>query len=843
MIDIVCLSRVLLGCATLCLVATSSAGAPSAPRLTVDIAPQPLSQALRAFGEQTGLQLFYLSAVAETRDSKGARAGLEPSEALAALLEGTGLGFEFVNARAVRIFPAPNSVPTAVVAVPPPSHDPFRHASSGELALEEVTVTARRREEAQSKVPISMAVLSMEDLNNSGVTSIDDLAALVPSLWFSMASDLGPGAVTYLNMRGVSDRNTSITGLYLDDTPIPAAIGYTNFRSFPYTFDLDRIEVLRGPQLQLFGEGNQAGAIRYIYRQPSLTTFTALAQGEVAVPAFGDISYGAGGAVGGPLIRDVLGFRVSAWGRSDGGFVDRVDPFTGAIVDKNANYTVSESFHGALALAVSDAVQIAPSLIYSSYRQHDSQFFFTELSDVAAGQLRNASLVRQPYDDSFSVGALKVTASLGAVEFSAVSSYFHRSDDFVVDFTNEVPTDNSDAVASQYLIQQTTFMQELRLRSADADASLAWDLGAFYSTMHLSDTNNFAGDLGQVPLPGMHLSETARSDQTRFAGFGEVSMRLARGLTLNVGLHAEHASITTVTEPATLLPPLPTVAGSDSAILPQFRLSYQPSEHELLYLTAAKGYGTGGTWAVLIQCVPEPPALINEDTLWSYEAGAKNGLLDGRLQLDASVFHMLWNNNAPQYLTGPSDCTTASFLGTAGPATSNGFDFTVHALAGTHVRASLAAAYADAHYTQTVTQGGAEVVRQGVAVGQLPYTVVAPWNLTASVEYSVALSGGAVGMLRAEDIFRSRNPGPFQEDDPASPNYLSGNTPDPSTNLLNLRAAFQRPSYDVALFVNNALDSRPTILRRYNGPVGWPPSAFATTFRPRTVGLSVGWRY
>jgi len=94
-------------------------------------------------------------------------------------------------------------------------------------------------------------------------------------------------------------------------------------------------------------------------------------------------------------------------------------------------------------------------------------------------------------------------------------------------------------------------------------------------------------------------------------------------------------------------------------------------------------------------------------------------------------------------------------------------------------------------------------------------------------------------MLRAEDIFRSRNPGPFQEDDPASPNYLPGNTPDPSTNLLNLRAAFQRRSYDVALFVNNALDSRPTILRRYNGG----PPTFATTFRPRTVGLSVGWRY
>lgn len=820
----------------MCLVATSSAGAPFAPRLTVDIAPQPLNQALAAFGEQTGLQLFYLSAIAKTRSSKLARAGLAPSEALAALLEGTGLRFEFLNARAVRIFPDPNTV----VAVPAPPQNPGRHAASGELALEEVTVTARRREEAQSKVPISMEVLSAEDLRNSGVTSIDDLGALVPSLWFSMTSDLGAGAITYLNMRGVSDRNTSITGLYVDDTPIPPALAYTNFRSFPYTFDLDRIEVLRGPQLQLFGEGNQAGAIRYIYSQPSLTTFTALAQGEVAAPAFGDISYGAGVAAGGPLIRDVLGFRVSAWGRSDGGFVDRIDPFTGAIVDKNADHTLSESFRAALTLAVSDAVQIAPSITYSSYRMHDTQFFFTELSDVAAGQLRSGNLLRLPYDDSFYVGALKVTASLGAVDFSAVSSYFHRSDSFLLDVTQVVPTNYRDAVGSGYLVQQTIFMQELRLRSADSDASLAWDLGAFYSTMHLWDTQILAGALGEYSLPGMYLTETARSDQTRFAGFGEVSMRLAKGLILNAGLHSEHESFTTATEP----PPIPTTAGPDSAILPQFRLSYQPSEHELLYFTAAKGYGTGGTWAVFIQCPGKPPALIGEDTLWSYEAGAKSGLLDGHLQLDTSVFHMLWNNSGPGYDAQYSSITptcNAVYLGTPGPATSNGFDLTVHALAGTHVRASLAVAYADAHYTHTVTQGGAQVVRQGVAVGLLP-SVVSPWNITASVEYSVPLPGGAVGMLRAEDIFRSRNPGPFQNDDPASPNYNSGNVPDPSTNLLNLRATFRRASCDVALFVNNALDSRPTILRRYDGP-GWPPSAYATTFRPRTVGLSVSGRY
>ena len=312
--------------------------------------------------------------------------------------------------------------------------------------------------------------------------------------------------------------------------------------------------------------------------------------------------------------------------------------------------------------------QIAPSFTYSSYRLHDSQFFFTELSDVAAGQLRNGSLLRQPYNDSFYVGALKVTANLGAVELGSVSSYFHRSEDIWADVTyvtGVVPVSYSDAVMSQFLCQQGIFMQELRLRSADPNARLGWDFGAFYSTTDVRTTQNSAG----ASLPGGSLTETDRSQQTRLAGFGEVSVRLPKGLTLNAGLHSEHASATKTTES----PPILTAGGSDSVILPQFRLSYQAAEHELLYFTAAKGYGTGGTWVVPIACPGETVARIGEDTLWSYEAGVKSGLLDGHLQLDTSLFHMQWNNNGPGY---EQNCTT-TYLGTPGSAASNGFDVAV----------------------------------------------------------------------------------------------------------------------------------------------------------------------
>src|SRR6516225_11059262 len=110
------LQRILCVCAGLCVVATSLAGPPASPSLAVDIAPQALDQALEAFAEQTGLQLFYVTDIVSSRKSPGAQSGLAPSAALVALLEGTGLEFEFVNDRAVRIFPAPAPVPTSAAS-------------------------------------------------------------------------------------------------------------------------------------------------------------------------------------------------------------------------------------------------------------------------------------------------------------------------------------------------------------------------------------------------------------------------------------------------------------------------------------------------------------------------------------------------------------------------------------------------------------------------------------------------------------------------------------------------------------------------------------------------------
>jgi iron complex outermembrane recepter protein len=835
------LGKLLLACLVGGSMAASAGGAGSAATLSADIAPQPLAEALATFGRQTGLQLLYLSGIAEAQHSRGARAGLTASAALTQLLEGTGLTFEFLNARTVRIFPAPVTVPTPVAPLPAPQHLPQRSA----LALEEVIVTATRREETVNRVPIDMMVWTQDAMEASGVKGMADLASLTPAMQFQPAPGTG-GATTYLVMRGVTGRNANTTGLYLDDTPIPPIYGDYVLYSFPFTFDLDRVEVLRGPQLQLFGEGNQGGAVRFIFNQPSLSTFTAFATSELATTRFGSPSYDAGVAFGGPVIRDTVGFRISAWARSDGGYVDRVDPFTLGVVDRNANHSGNASLRGALTFAPSEAVQITPSLTYTSYERHDQPYFFINLSDLGAGQLMNGSLLRQPASAAFYLGALKVAATLGGTHFSAVSSYFDRTASFLADDTAAFnwksplgpgyPVSYADAVADQVHFQQRMFMQELRLTSSDPSATWTWDAAAFYSTYHVRWAEHLTGTNG---LPDLYpaptdLSQVTSSAQTRLAGFGEVALRMTNRLTVSAAVHGERTRYDAATE----LAPLLSAAGADSGVMPRLRLAYQADEHELFYLTVGKGYGSSGSIPAVPFCAQAAPEVFGMDTLWSYEVGTRSTLLDGRMRLDTGLFHITWDN-AGYLLPGP-----CGLPGAPGAAASNGFDLAVQMLPSAHLQLDVDVAYTDARYTKTVTQGGIVIVREGQAVnGTFDFTSVSPWNLTASVDYLVPLGSDVTVDFRAQDVFRSQNPGPFALEDSQSPLYSPGYRPDPASNLVNLRASVRRRRYEAALFVNNAFNSLPTI-QRANATGVYPTERLdAATFRPRTVGLAVSWRF
>src|SRR5246127_616894 len=180
-------------------------------------------------------------------------------------------------------------------------------------ALQEVVVTATRREQSLSKVPISVTALTEESLDERGIKDFSEVARFTPGVNFDTSG------TNNISIRGISGTGgAGTTGIYLDDTPIQMrALAFSPDEAVPKSFDIDRIEVLRGPQGTLFGSGSEGGTVRYITTQPSLTKTTIYSRAELSSTQGGDPSYEAGVAVGGPLVEGSVGGGLTLWYRHD----------------------------------------------------------------------------------------------------------------------------------------------------------------------------------------------------------------------------------------------------------------------------------------------------------------------------------------------------------------------------------------------------------------------------------------------------------------------------------------------------------------------------------------------
>src|SRR6266403_1122977 len=205
---------------------------------------------------------------------------------------------------------------------------------SASAALQEVVVTATRREESLSKVPISVTALTQESLDNRGIKDFSEVARFTPGVNFDNSG------TNNISIRGISGTGgAGTTGIYIEDTPIQMrALAFNPDEALPKSFDIDRVEVLRGPQGTLFGAGSEGGTVRYITTQPSLTTNSFYSREEVSFTQGGSLNYEGGIAAGGPLIDNTLGARLTVWYRRDGGYIDLINPVSLATVQKNANF-------------------------------------------------------------------------------------------------------------------------------------------------------------------------------------------------------------------------------------------------------------------------------------------------------------------------------------------------------------------------------------------------------------------------------------------------------------------------------------------------------------------------
>jgi iron complex outermembrane receptor protein len=818
-------------------VAASGAAVPEqgASALNARIPAQPLDAALSAFAEQTHLQLVYVSGIVAAQKSREVRAGISPADALVKMLGGTGLRFEYLNPRTVRIFAAHTPERTAVTSKRDPDSRPAAD-------LEQVMITGSRREQLIDKTPVDVIVWNQDAMQAAGIKSMTEIGALTPGLEFDFFSSVGGGVYTNMAMRGVTDRHGNVTGVWFDGLPLPPAGSNTFARALPFYFDLDQIEVLRGPQGTLLGANSQGGAVRFVPNQPSLTTFSGLARAEWATTARGAPSFEAGAAAGGPIVPDRLAFRVSAWSRADGGYVARVDPFTGATLDGNSNRATSQSIRGALSFAPTGSLLISPSVSYVSTVADDSSAFFTYLSDPGNGRLRNGSLIRQPFEDRFYLAALRLEADLGTAELTMLTGYVHRTGITTIDDTQSVkwggwgnplgpayPASYADAVTTDARLAQRAFSFDTRLASANPNRQLSWVAGAFFARTQSHEADRVVAGFIPVLSAPLDASNATSTVQSQLAGFGQIDLKITGRLTLTTGLRVEREEY----DSGSTALPMFHAHRVETLNAPRIALSYESGTRDLYYVSATKGYAPGGVDAARPTCF-ENPSAYPSDTLWSYELGTKRPLLEGRAHVDVSIFHIRWNN-------GPLATGNCLFTHLPGSAASDGFDVAAQAFLGDGFRAGIAVSYVNARYTQTLRTDGQLVVQDGDALGTPPL-VTSPWNLTATIERRVVLGNGIALNFRAQDAFHSRNPGPFHTSDPTSPYYAPGLEADPATNLLNLGANLAHSNVELGVFVNNALDAHPTLLKRNKG-VDVSTLFYATTLRPRTLGISVGWRF
>jgi iron complex outermembrane recepter protein len=820
--------------------------------LSADIAAQPLSGALAAFADQTGLQLVYVSTLVEGRTSPGVTAGLSPSAALGRLLAGTGLDFVFLNSRTVKIFAKPKVTPT-----PPSSAQSQRREVRSSVATgpDEVVVTATKREERVNAVPVSLSVLSAEQMLEAGVTNIAAIAALTPGVEYDFNSQWGSGVLTNVAIRGVDSKvGTSTTGIYLDDAPIQARNG--NFGNpYPVTFDLARVEVLRGPQGTLFGAGAEGGAIRYVTNEPSMTDFGGFSRAQIATTANGSPSYELGSALGGPIVEDHVGVRLAAWYREDGGYVDHVDPFTSATISKNSNTNRTEFVRLGLAFEPFESLRVTPSVTYQSNRTADSPAFYQYLSNPGSGEFLNGKLLAQPADDSFTVAALKIETQLPQSKLTAATSYLDRTAHATVDTTNEAgavyfggfgnplgpeyPTSYADATPSLMTLRQIVLSQEVRLASSVATAPLRWSAGLFYSRAE-QDELEYTYAIAAPADPGVVLNEYTAD--TIVSGFGNIELAFLQSLRTRIGVRVDDTrSVFSQYSGGFALagsPPYAYAVTEFRPVTPQFNLEYQASQRDLIYATIAKGFRIGGINTPLpSQCgAGSVPSSYAPDSVWSYEVGTKSEFLQDRLRIAASAFYLRWNG-IQEHEVPPCGF---GFIANAGNAIGKGLDFALDGTLTDSITLGVAFESLDVRYTQTVMEDGKIIVDRGAVVGGVPH-VPSPWSGTAFIRYQQPISGELDLFARADDIFHSHNPGPFSELDPRSISYSPLFTADPAFNQLNLKLGVSSPRSELKLFVDNATNSRPLLQRGADS--GTSTLIYAYTLRPRTWGLALNWKF
>jgi iron complex outermembrane receptor protein len=655
--------------------------------LPVAIPPQPVSDALAEFAHQTGLQLIYVSAIARARMSRGAPAGLAPDQALAQILEGTGLSFEFLNARTVRIFEAAVVAPTAQSSVgDTPQRPPEHHTMPGDPRLREVLVMGSKDAQLSSTVDeaqnvgAAVSILTGDTLAARKLEGVTDYAGYVPGL--IAASGGSPGQSTVI-LRGLSPQaEVTAVRYYLDDTPMGASGTNGSTWGFPLDllpYDLERIEVLRGPQGTLYGADSGSGLIRYVLKSPNVEAFEARAGMDVSAISGASVPGASLRAMlNAPLADQSVGLRASVYDNYTPGFINNA--YTGAR-DVNtvrqyggrigalwvplASLTVKVNALWHRIQSDSNAIESFPAVAVAP----NTGDVFELAPAASAGAFTESHAFESPFTKSIDYYSATLNWNpdqIGVVSASAWShSRTHQVRDdsrvyggnFSLQTGGVIPTG---LVRLDRYLDLEKLTQEVRV-SSSGGGYLEWLLGAFYTHENAKDLQTeSAFDTAYHPIAAFapdYLLTSLPTTFTQWAAFADLTWRPGKRIDLTVGVrraHDDQSGLAITGGPASnslpatpTSPPccaVPTIAAprqiAEGVTTWMAAARYHPTPQMLLYGRVATGFEPG----LSNGAAAGVPPTVKAETLTNYEIGVKTQLPEHSTVVDLSAYYVAWND-------------------------------------------------------------------------------------------------------------------------------------------------------------------------------------------------------
>lgn len=786
-----------------------------------DIESNTMSEALTLFAMETDSQILFSPSVVKNKTSAGLKGEYTKKQALETLLAGTDLSAQKNDEKVFLIVSSEEEAAINESLYTGESEKKsYRNA-----VIEEVRVTANKREQNLQDVAASLSALTGDDLNRIGAVGAQDYLAQIPGVNYNA---LGRGRSPVI-VRGISTISTTILGdsqstsaIYIDDLPSLQRWGAWTSTD-PNTFDVERVEVLRGPQGTLFGSGALGGALRVINNKPDASEFQSSIDIGQSFTEGGDDSSSFNAMLNIPLIEDELSLRVVGFSRNDGGYIDNTHRN-----EKNVNSGEMKGGRMMLAYTPNDDLSLRFTATHQADIVDDGSATFRDIND--GGRYEYNGVDPEFSDVSISIYNLAVDYDFEGALFTSSTTYSQRDSFLNLDLVSLVDAifeTGLDPDENNYSSTEDveTFAQEFRLVSQD-NSDLQWTVGAFFLDQKITTIQDWTADnLGgdDIVIESLFLPHVREQ-----AIFGEITYQLSDQLSLTAGGRWFDNSFELeipVNQGVLANPTLPLTKEASDSFTPKFSVSYHATDTVHLYASATKGFRVG---QVNIVVAPDEgvPQSYAPDSLWNYELGMKSFLLDGRLRLNAAAYYIDWSDiqlqRQKQLLSG----VILNFNDNAGDAVSKGIEVEATYLAGENWELGTSLSYTDATLESVAEVEGVD--DRGIVAGAtLPGTP--DFTMSNYIQYTAAeLPNDLAGYIRLGHQHVGQMVTNIVNQD-----HLYSDT----YNSFNLRAGLFYQNYEVALYVNNLTDND-AATSKYGLDFFNQNTFRAYRLKPRTMGLT-----